>query len=48
MKAWQKTLDPEKSSGLRFIGDAAGEHAKAWDVDFDATALMVSCMSFEL
>ena len=40
MKAWQKTIDPDKSSSIRFLGDAAGEHAQAWDTLFDSTAIM--------
>lgn len=40
MKAWAKALDESKSSGIRFLGDATGEFTKAWDVDFDATALL--------
>lgn len=40
MKAWGKQLDPDKTSGLRFLGDAAGEFSRAWDVEFDATELM--------
>jgi peroxiredoxin 5 len=40
MKAWHKALDADKSSGIRFLGDASGEFTKAWDVDFDATALL--------
>ena len=40
MKAWGKSLDADKSSGIRFIGDAHGEFARAWDVEFDASAIM--------
>lgn len=40
MKAWQKTLDADKSSGIRFIGDSAGKFVDAWDVAFDASELM--------
>lgn len=40
MKAWQKTLDADKSSGIRFIGDAQGKFVEAWDVSFDASELM--------
>lgn len=40
MKAWGKTLDTNKTGTLRFVGDAAGEFTKAWDVLFDASALM--------
>lgn len=40
MKAWGKTLDSEKNSGFRFLGDGSGEFTRAWDVEFDATSLM--------
>jgi len=40
MKAWAKQMDSDKTSGLRFLGDAAGELTKAWDVEFDARSLM--------
>lgn len=40
MKAWGKTLDADKTSGLRFVGDAAGKFSAAWDVTFDATEIM--------
>jgi 2-Cys peroxiredoxin 5 len=40
MKAWAKSLDESKTSGIRFLGDPAGEFTKAWDVDFDASALL--------
>ena len=39
MKAWQKQLDA-KSKNIRFLGDATGAFTKAWDVGFDATALL--------
>ena len=39
-KAWAKTLDDNKSSGIRFIADPAGEFTKAWDVAFDATPIL--------
>ncbi|RVX75187.1 hypothetical protein B0A52_00539 [Exophiala mesophila] len=37
--AWGKTLDENKSSGIRFIADPAGEFTKTWDVAFDTTAI---------
>lgn len=40
MKAWGKTLDSDKNSGLRFVGDAAAKFSQAWDVTFDATEIM--------
>ena len=40
MKAWGKSLDESKSSGLRFLGDPAGEFTRAWDVEFDAAKLL--------
>lgn len=40
MKAWGKTLDSEKNSGLRFLADTQGKFSQAWDVEFDATELM--------
>lgn len=40
MKAWGKSLDKDKTSGLRFVGDAAGEFSASWDTLFDASSLM--------
>ena len=40
MKAWAKTLDDSKASGIRFLADAGGEFTKAWDVEFDASPLL--------
>ncbi|KAK5049578.1 hypothetical protein LTR84_004507 [Exophiala bonariae] len=40
MKAWGKSLDADKSSGIRFLADPSGKFAKAWDVDFDASGLL--------
>jgi len=40
MKAWQKSLDEKKTSGIRFLADPAGEFTKAWDVDFDAAKIL--------
>ncbi|EXJ88897.1 peroxiredoxin 5, atypical 2-Cys peroxiredoxin [Capronia epimyces CBS 606.96] len=39
-KAWAKSLDESKSSGIRFLADPAGEFTRAWDVEFDATPLL--------
>lgn len=39
MKAWQKQLGGEEA-GVRFLGDADGSFTKAWDVQFDATAML--------
>lgn len=40
MNAWKKAMDPDKSSGIRFLGDADGSFTKAMDLDFDASALL--------
>lgn len=40
MKAWGKTLDSDKTSGLRFVGDAGAKFSTAWDVTFDATEVL--------
>ena len=40
MKAWAKSIDEKKSSGIRFLGDADGSFARAMDVEFDATGLL--------
>ncbi len=40
MKAWAKSMDNDKTSGIRFVGDASGAFSRAWDVEFDATELM--------
>lgn len=40
MKAWGKSLDESKKSGIRFIADPAGEFARAWDVEFDAAKIL--------
>ncbi|KAI1843011.1 hypothetical protein JX266_010864 [Neoarthrinium moseri] len=39
MKAWGDQLDPVQESGIRFLGDPAGEFTKALDLDFDSTAI---------
>ncbi|RKF75324.1 Peroxisomal membrane associated protein 20 [Golovinomyces cichoracearum] len=40
MRAWGKSLDKEKKSGIRFLGDATGAFTKALSVDFDATSVL--------
>jgi len=40
MKAWAKTLDADKSSGIRFLGDPAGNFTRDWDVEFNAAPLL--------
>jgi len=40
MKAWGKSLDESKSSGIRFLADPAGEFSRAWDVEFDASGIL--------
>lgn len=40
MKAWAKSLDSNKSSGIRFLGDPAGNFTRALDVEFDSAALL--------
>ena len=40
MKAWGKSLDESKTSGIRFLADPAGDFTRAWDVEFDATKSM--------
>ncbi|EFX03881.1 tsa family protein [Grosmannia clavigera kw1407] len=39
MKAWGASLDPTEQTGIRFLGDPAGEFTKALDLDFDATPI---------
>ncbi|OAP53784.1 hypothetical protein AYL99_12003 [Fonsecaea erecta] len=36
MKAWGKSLDEPKSSGIRFLTDPAGAFTHAWDVELEA------------
>jgi len=38
-KAWGETLDPQCSSGVRFLGDPTGKFTEALDLAFDGTAL---------
>lgn len=40
MNAWRKTFDENKTSGIRFLGDASGEFVRALDLEFDAAAIM--------
>ena len=40
MSAWAKTLDPDKSSGIRFLADPSGTFTRALDVEFDASAIL--------
>ena len=40
MKAWAKSLDSDKSSGIRFLGDPAGEFTRAVDAEFEAAAIL--------
>jgi peroxiredoxin len=40
MNAWGKSLDADKSSGIRFLGDADGSFTRALDVEFDSAAIL--------
>ena len=40
MKAWAKTLDESKKSGIRFLADPAGDFTRAWDVEFDSAKML--------
>ena len=40
MKAWAKSLDESKKSGIRFLADPSGEFTRAWDVEFDAAKIL--------
>eukprot|EP00388_Colpodella_angusta_P026666 GDKK01006565.1.p1 GENE.GDKK01006565.1~~GDKK01006565.1.p1 ORF type:complete len:156 (+),score=6.62 GDKK01006565.1:78-545(+) len=40
MNAWGKSLDKEKSSGVRFLGDKAAAFSKALALEFDATPVL--------
>jgi len=40
MKAWGKSLDESKSSGIRFLADPSGDFTRAWDVEFDAAKIL--------
>jgi peroxiredoxin 5 len=37
MKAWSQTLDPDKSSTIRFLGDPSGVFMRAFDTEFDSS-----------
>jgi peroxiredoxin 5 len=39
MKAWGKSLDESKSSGIRFLADPAGEFTRALDVELEAAKI---------
>ncbi|TID24067.1 peroxiredoxin 5 atypical 2-Cys peroxiredoxin [Venturia nashicola] len=41
-KAWGKSLDADKKSGIRFLSDATGDFVRALDVEFDATPVLGS------
>lgn len=36
MKAWGESLDANKSSNIRFLGDPSGAFTKAFDTEFDS------------
>jgi peroxiredoxin 5 len=40
MSAWGKSLDADKSSGIRFLGDPAGEFTRAFDLEFPAAPML--------
>ncbi|KAH6665982.1 Redoxin [Halenospora varia] len=40
MNAWGKTLDADKASGIRFLGDPSGAFTRALDLEFDAAPLL--------
>ncbi|KAF4636884.1 hypothetical protein G7Y89_g1203 [Cudoniella acicularis] len=40
MNAWGKSLDQDKSSGVRFLADPAGKFTRALDLEFDAAPLL--------
>ena len=40
MNAWGKSLDADKSSGIRFLGDADGSFTRAWDLEFPAAPIL--------
>jgi 2-Cys peroxiredoxin 5 len=40
MNAWGKSLDADKSSGIRFLGDADGSFTRAWDLEFPAAPML--------
>jgi 2-Cys peroxiredoxin 5 len=40
MNAWGKSLDAEKKSGIRFLGDHDGSFTRALDVEFPAAPFL--------
>ncbi|QDS73990.1 hypothetical protein FKW77_008608 [Venturia effusa] len=40
MKAWGKSLDADKSSGIRFLADASGDFVRALDLEFPAAPML--------
>jgi 2-Cys peroxiredoxin 5 len=40
MNAWGKSLDADKASGIRFLGDADGSFTRAWDLEFPAAPML--------
>lgn len=38
--AWGKSLDANKTSGIRFLADASGAFSRALDVEFPAAAFL--------
>ncbi len=39
MKAWAETLDADKSSKIRFLGDPSGAFTKAFDTEFESAKI---------
>ncbi|POS85939.1 hypothetical protein EPUL_001903, partial [Erysiphe pulchra] len=39
MKAWANSLDPSKTSGIRFLGDPTAKFTEALDLAFDGRAI---------
>jgi len=40
MNAWGKSLDADKKSGIRFLGDPKGEFTRALDLEFPAAPFL--------
>lgn len=40
MGAWGKSLDADKSSGIRFLADSSGAFSRALDVEFPSAAFL--------
>ena len=36
MKAWGESLDPDKSSNIRFLADPSGAFTRAFDMEFES------------